>query len=137
MTIHAADALLKAIVAHLRADATLTALLGGAKIYDHAPRREPPPYITIGDIETTAWDTFTARGHQHRLTLHVWTAHRGRKQAFDILHHLDELLDEAALALDGGHHLVSLRTTFWTALPHPRGQYTRGLIRLRAITHIV
>ena len=137
MTIHAAAALQKAIVARLKADATLTSLLGGAHVYDHAPRRAQPPYITIGDVETSAWDTFTARGHQHRLTLHVWTGYEGRRQAFDILHRLDELLDEAPLALDGGHHLVSLRTTFWTALPHPGGHYMRGLIRLRAITHVI
>ena len=136
MTLHAAAALQKAIVQHLRNDATLTSLLGGSKIYDHAPRREEPPYVTIGDIETTAWDTFRARGHQHRLTLHVWTDHRGRGQAFQILHRLDDVLDEAALTLDGGHHLVSLRTTFWTALPDPNGRHVRGLIRLRAITHI-
>ena len=137
MTMHAATALEKAIVRHLRNDATLTGLLNGPKIYDHAPRREETPYITVGDIETTAWDTFRARGHQHRLTLHVWTDHRGRREAFGILHRLDELLDEAALTLDGGHHLVSLRTTFWTALPDPNGRHVRGLIRLRAITHIV
>ena len=136
MTIHAATALEKAIVQHLRADATLTGLLGGTKVYDHAPRREQPPYITVGDMETTAWDTFRARGHQHRLTLHVWTDHRGRYQAFRILHRLDELLDEAPLMLEGGHLLVSLRTTFWTALPDPNGRHLRGLIRLRAITHI-
>ncbi len=136
MTIHAASALQKAIIQHLRSDATLTTLLGGPHIYDQAPRRRQPPYITIGDIETSAWDTFTARGHQHRLTLHVWTDHRGRAQAFEVLHRLDELLDEAPLTLEGGHHLVSLRTTFWTAVPHPQGRHVRGLIRLRAITHI-
>ncbi len=137
MTIHAASALQRAVIDHLRADAVLTGLLGGQKVYDTAPRREPPPYITFGDMETTAWDTFAARGHQHRFTLHVWTSHQGRKQAFDILHRLDELLDETPLTLAGNHHLVSLRTTFWTALPHPDGHHVRGLIRLRALTHIV
>ena len=134
-TMHPAAALQKALILHLRADAELQALLGGPKVFDRAPRRTAPPYVAIGDTQTHAWDTFEARGHMLRLTLHVWTEREGRARAFQIMHRLDALLDDAALALEGGHHLVSLRTTFWTALPDPNGRHMRGLIRLRAITH--
>ena len=134
MALHPALALQKAVVAALRADQQLRDLLGGPRVHDRPPRRAEPPYVTIGDIETRAWNTFTSRGHEHLLTLHAFSPQRGRRETYLVLARLDELLDGADLALQD-HHLVNLRSIFWTALPHRDGRLYRGILRLRATTH--
>ncbi len=133
MTTHAALALQAAVIAALRADAELVALLGGPRIHDQAPPRSHPPYVTVGEHTTRAWDTFTWRGHEHFLTLHAFSAHGGRQEAWRIVTRMDEVLDDAALVLDG-HHLVNLRSVFWTVLPGRRGRLYQGILRLRAAT---
>ena len=134
MPVNPSLALQKAIVQKLRDDAAIIALLGGAKIHDRPPRREQPPYVALGDIEARAWNTFTARGTEHKVTLHIWSEHGGRRQAYEIIARIDELLDDAALTLTD-HHLVNLRSVFWTALRARDGRLFHGLLRLRATTH--
>ena len=127
-------ALQKAMLERLRNDAQLSALLGGAKVFGRPPRRENPPYVAFGDAEARGWNTFGARGTEHKVTLHVWSAHGGRKQAYEIISRLDDLLDDAALTLTD-HHLVNLRSVFWTALRARDGKLFHGILRLRATTH--
>ncbi len=133
MSVNPSLALQKAIIETLRADASLTAMLGGPRVYDRPPRRMNAPCVNIGAAEIHHWNTFTARGHEHRLTLHVWTRHGGRKSAYEIIARLDELLDDADLALQD-HHLVNLRAIFWTAMRADDGLF-QGIMRLRATTH--
>ena len=133
---HPALSLQKALIARLRGDAALIGLLGGAHVYDRPPRRAPLPYVALHDIETRAWDRFDRRGHEHKVTFHVWTENGGRRQAYEIIARMDELLDDADLTLTG-HHLVNLRTIFWTALQARRERLFQGVMRLRATTEPV
>ncbi len=133
MTTHAALALQAAVIEALRADAALTALLGGPRVHDQAPPRTRPPYVTVGEHTTRAWDTFTRRGHEHFLTLHAFSEQGGRREAWQIITRMDEVLDDAGLTLDG-HHLVNLRSIFWTVMPGRRGRLHQGILRLRATT---
>ena len=77
-------ALQTALFEHLRADPTLAATLGGPRIYDAPPHAQsgegPPPYVTLGDENVTAWDTKTEEGTAHDLTFTVWSAERGFSQ---------------------------------------------------------
>lgn len=134
MPMNPALALQEAMLARLRDDAALTNMLGGQKVFGRPPRRTAPPYVVFGDPETRAWNTFTETGHEHRLTLHVYSEHGGRKQAYEIIARLDELLDDAPLPLTD-HHLVNLRCVFWTALRAADGRLFHGILRLRATTH--
>jgi hypothetical protein len=133
---HAALALQAAVIAALRGDATLVAMIGGPRIYDQAPPRTDPPYVAIGSLETRAWDTFTARGHEHFLTLHAYSAQGGRREAYRLITRMDEILDDAALTL-ADHHLINLRSIFWTVVPARRGHLYQGILRLRAATQPV
>ena len=133
---HPALALQKAMIARLRDDAVLTALLGGPHVHDRPPRRAPLPHVVLHEIETRAWDTFRHRGHEHKVTFHIWSEHGGKRRAYEIIARMDELLDDAPLALDG-HHLVNLRTIFWTALQARRERLFQGVMRLRATTQPV
>jgi hypothetical protein len=79
-----------ALFDHLRADAPLTAALGGPRVYD-----APPPYITIGDESITAWDTKTEEGAAHELTFTIWSAMRGFSQIKTIQSALADALASA------------------------------------------
>jgi hypothetical protein len=97
------------------------------------PQGAPPPYVTLAGIETHDWSTSGAVGHEHFVTLHVWSRNPSRKEAQGIVGAVGDCLDQAPLRPDG-HRLVNLKTLFWTAMPEPSSEYTRGVVRLRAVT---
>lgn len=117
----------------LLADAELLAALGGDRVYDHVPQDPTFPYITVGDIETRDWSTQTRRGHEHIMTLHVWSRYSGRKEVHDLIAEVERVLDGNGPALDD-HSLVNLRVVFWTALRETDGETYHGVVRLRAVT---
>jgi hypothetical protein len=133
MTTSPALALQTGLRAALLADAGFVAALGGENVYDDVPRDAPFPYITIGNIETRDWSTQTSRGHEHTVTVHLWSSYRGRKQVQDLIAELDRVLDGADPPLSD-HRLVNLSIVFWTALRDPDGEIYRGTVRLRAVT---
>ena len=73
-------ALQKAVYARLTSDAAVMAALGGAKVYDHVPRRTPKPYVTFGRNVVRDFSTSDAEAHEHDLVLHVWAGAKGRKE---------------------------------------------------------
>ena len=133
MPLNAALALQTGLRAALLADADLVTALGGEQVFDDVPREAPFPYITVGDIDTRDWSTQTSRGHEHTVTLHVWSRYRGRKQVQELIAEVDRILDGADPVLSG-YRLVNLSTVFWTAQREPDGQVYRGTVRLRAVT---
>lgn len=133
MSTSPALALQTGLRAALLADAGLVSALGGGQVFDDVPREAPFPYITIGDIDTRDWSTQSSRGHEHTVTLHLWSRYRGRKQVQDLIAEVDRILDGAAPPLNG-HRLVNLSTVFWTAQREPDGEVYRGTMRLRAVT---
>ena len=48
----------------LSGDAELTALLGGARVYDGAPRNAAAPYVHLGEITARDWSTATEAGEE-------------------------------------------------------------------------
>jgi hypothetical protein len=126
-------ALQTALRARLLASPAVTALLGPAAVFDDVPQGTSCPYVHLGDIETRDWSTQTRRGHEHIVSLHVWSDYRGRKQALDIIEAVDGALEGATLAL-AGHVLVSLSTIFWTVLHELGNGLYHGIMRLRVVT---
>lgn len=61
-----------AMVPLLKADATLTALVG-TRVYDQPPATPTFPYVTIGDAQFLRDDATCVRGGQIYLTLHAWS----------------------------------------------------------------
>lgn len=133
MTTNPALALQTGLRTTLLADSGLVTALGGEQVFDDVPRDVPFPYITIGDIDTRDWSTQTSRGHEHTVTLHLWSRYRGRKQVQELIAEVDRILDGADPPLSG-YRLVNLSTIFWTAQREPDGQVYRGTVRLRAVT---
>jgi hypothetical protein len=132
MTAPAAD-LQKALFAALAGDSALTALLGGLKIFDHAPADVRFPYVTFGRTSIYDWSTGTEGGTEQLFTLHIWSKARGKKEALDIMEAVKGSLDDAALALDE-HHLVNLRFEYGEVLYDDDISLHHGLLRFRAVT---
>jgi hypothetical protein len=130
---NASLALQAAIRDRLLAHAPLAALIGANRVFDHVPQGTAEPYVAFAETETRDWSTQTHEGHEHFVTLNVWTRALGRKGTLDIVNEIDAALDGAALTLTD-HRLVSLRTNFWTAAAARDGERYRGVIRLRATT---
>lgn len=126
-------ALRKAVRAALAGDATLLALLGGAKVFEEAPRGAPPPWITFGETASRDWSTSSDRGCDQRLALHVWSGAGGLEECLVIAERVATLLDEAQLTLEG-HRLARLTIVAQEAGRDARGRFSRASLRLRALT---
>lgn len=133
MSVAAASALRKAIHISLAADAPLAALLGGARIFDEAPRATEPPYVTFGEARTRDWSTCTDRGAEHVVLIDVWTEYRGAGASLTIAGRIEALLHDAALTLDD-HRLVNLRFEQVESRRENQGRFARASLRLRAVT---
>jgi hypothetical protein len=132
MTAPAAE-LQKAVFDALAADVTVTALLGGGKIYDRAPANVTFPYLTFGRTSIFDWSTGTESGTEQLFTLHVWSKAKGKKETLAIMEAVRALLDDAALELDE-HHLVNMRLEFAEARYDEDLSVHHGLLRFRAVT---
>ena len=126
-------ALQAALHAALVADGVLTGLLGGPRVYDHVPRGRAYPYVTFSQSVVRDWSTGTDDGHEHVVTLHVWSRAAGRQEAQAILSAIRAALHDTSLPLTG-HRLVNLRHEFSEVRREPDGETFRGLVRLRATT---
>lgn len=132
MTAPAAD-LQKALFDALKGNAALSAALGGAKIFDHAPANVLFPYVTFGRTSVYDWSTGTEKGTEQLLSLHVWSKSKGRKETLDIMDMVRTSLDDAALTLDE-HNLVNLRLEYSEIRFEEDLTVYHGLLRFRAVT---
>lgn len=129
--IAAAADLQKAIFAALGAENTLTALLGGAKVFDQAPANVRFPYVTFGMTGIYDWSTATERGAEQLFTLHVWSKSQGKKETLDIMEAIRVRLGEP-LPLET-HRLVALRLDYSEARYDEDLLIHHGLLRFRAM----
>lgn len=133
MPIAAAAALRAAIHDALIADAALTTLLGGPKVYDDAPASAAFPYVTLGEARVTDWSTATEAGEEHQLTLNAWSRQGGHREAHLIAGALLQALDDAPLTL-ADHRLVNLRFALADVRREADGKTYRAAVRFRAVT---
>ncbi len=129
--IAAAADLQKAIFAALGAENALTALLGGAKVFDQAPANVRFPYVTFGMTGIYDWSTATERGAEQLFTLHVWSKSQGKKETLDIMEAIRVRLGEP-LPLET-HRLVALRLDYSEARYDEDLLIHHGLLRFRAM----
>lgn len=128
-------ALRQAIRTRLAGDAVLTGLLGGPRIHDEAPRGAAGLYVTFGEARARDWSTGSDRGHEHEVTLVVWSKPGGATPALQAAARIAALLDEAQLTLDG-HRLVHIRVVAEEARRDDKADLTRVLLRFRAVTEV-
>jgi hypothetical protein len=126
----AARALQEAVYAVLIADGDLEDLLGGAKVFDGAPRNAAAPYVHLGEVSARDWSTATEAGVEVVFSVVAWSRQPGRSEALAIAERVREL-HEAALILDGWR-LVNLRhlVTETERVAKPEGRL--AVVRFRA-----
>ena len=129
----AAAALRAAIHDALVADASLTSLLGGPKVYDEVPKAAAFPYVTLGEARVADWSTATDAGEEHQLTLHAWSRQGGHREAHVIAGALLQALDDVPLTL-ADHRLVNLRFALADIRREADGRTYRAAVRFRAVT---
>jgi Protein of unknown function (DUF3168) len=134
--VSASWALQKAVHVALTAAPALTALTGGVRVFDDVPRNVAFPYVTHGESVVRDWSTSTDDGHEHSVSIHVWSQGAGRKQAHEILGAIEQALDGQALPLDG-HRLIALRHEHSEVRRESDGETWRGLLRLHATTEVI
>lgn len=126
-------ALQKALMAHLREDATLKALLGDpARIWDQAPRGAAYPHLTVGRSESRAVAAADC-GIEHQLSLRCASLFGGFEEAKAVCAAVRAAVHEAPLEADGVR-AVSVRATFVDVFRSSDNRRTWGVVRLRAIT---
>ncbi|MES2860865.1 MAG: DUF3168 domain-containing protein [Pseudomonadota bacterium] len=127
------SALQKALIAHLRADGALQALLGDpARIWDEAPRGAAYPHLLIGRSESrlVAAD---GCGVEHQLSLRCASRFGGTEEAKAICAAVRAAVHEAALAADGVR-AVSIRATYADVFRSGDLKRVWGVVRIRAVT---
>jgi Protein of unknown function (DUF3168) len=123
----------QAMLTALRPRTTLTALLGGAHIYDEVPRGANPPFVVFSNLETRDWSVMDQKAHECFITLDITTNQRSRLQVQTITQEIETALDGASLNLTD-HRLVNLRCVFNTAFRNKNADVFNGTMRFRAAT---
>ena len=126
-------ALQRGVYQALAGSLDLITLLGGVRVYEHAPQSAPYPFITLGQSVIRDWSTGTEDSAEHNLTLHVWSRTGGKKQVLEIIEAIKDVLHDQPLPLPD-HHLINLRHEFSEARLDPDGDTFHGVLRYRAAT---
>lgn len=127
------SALQKGLIAWLKADGTLQALLGDPpRIWDEPPDKPDFPHLRLGAAQSQDVRAENC-GREHRLTLHCISRFAGAEEARAICAAVRKRIDGANLEADGVR-TISLRTTFTDIFRSKDLRRTYGVIRVRAIT---
>ena len=125
------SALQKAMLARLKADPELDALLAG-RVFDQAPEGAETPYLALGRCESRPVAAADC-GVEQRLTLTVVSRFAGMEEAKAVAAAVRACLEAAALEADGVR-TVTLRTVFSDVFRAGDGRRTYAVVRLRAVT---
>lgn len=130
---HAAEELQAAMIALMRADATLSGLLGAGRVEDGPRRGAAYPSIAPGGwisrpVAGDAWP-----GEEHRLEFLVFSRAGGRKEALGLMDRLVHLVEGATITL-AEHRLVNLSRTGESIARTRDGRTWRGVVTWRAVS---
>lgn len=101
--------ILKQVHSALKGNAALVALVTG--IYDHVPQSQAYPYVAIGELVETEFNTDDAKAAvQASLTIHVYSRKRGRKETHNIQAQIMATLHRATLT-QAGFNFISVDHT--------------------------
>ena len=125
------SALQKAMLARLKADPALDALLAG-RVFDQAPEGAETPNLVIGRCESRPVAAADC-GVEQRLTLTVVSRFAGMEEAKAVAAAVRACLEAAALEADG-ERTATLRTVFSDVFRAGDGRRTYAVVRLRAVT---
>jgi hypothetical protein len=124
-------ALQKALIAHLKADAGLAAILGG-RIVDAASAGTPLPHLQMGRCESRPlWAE--GGGVEQMLTLTITSDFRGTEEAKAAMAAVRLALSDVTLEADG-IRTASVDVRSAAIRTSPDGHRTHAVLRVRAVT---
>ena len=126
-------ALVKALIAHLRGDGALKALLGDpVRVWDQPPEEPAFPHLLIGKSESRGLKA-DGGGVEHRLTLTCASRFAGMEEARAVAAAARARVADAPLEADGVK-AVSLGVTFTDVFRSADLKRAWAVMRLRAVT---
>lgn len=126
-------ALQKALIARLRADSGVTAVLGD-RVWDAAPESPGYPHLVIARSECRPAPD--GGGFEHALTLKAVSRFRGAEEAKAVVAAVRACLSEATLIADGVR-TVNVGVSFADVWPSPGGRRVYAVMRVRAVTESI
>lgn len=135
MANHSDAAVQKAVYAHLAGHAGLAAALadGAQGVCDHVKADAAFPYIVLGAVQSSAFDTMTYAGCDLVMTLHVYSDTHGAQEVRQILEILQGALEDADLSVED-HSVVMCRVLDAQSAMASDGILREGRLRLRVVT---
>ncbi len=124
-------ALQKALIAHLRADAAVAALVGD-RVWDTAPADPGHPHLTITRSESRPARA-DGGGVEHALTLKAVSRFRGAEEAKAVVAAVRASLADATLEAEAVR-TVDVGVRFADVWPSPAGHRVYAVLRVRAVT---
>jgi hypothetical protein len=126
-------ALQAAVVAALKADATLTGLVG-QRIYDRVPAGASFPYVALGSDEVLddGYDIDCGDGYEIFSALHVWSRAVGQVEMKRIAGACRDALHDAALTVTG-FSLIDFKHRQTRYLDDPDGATRHAVVGFRAL----
>jgi hypothetical protein len=121
-----------AIVARLKADATLAAIIG-TRVYDLPPAAPTFPYVTLGEDQTIPDRGDGYEGSDVSLTLHAWSKGTGFPEVKRMVAAIRASLTNAPLSLSG-HRLVNIEFEDSRVLRDPDPAISHGVLTFLART---
>jgi isoleucyl-tRNA synthetase len=128
----AALALQKAMVATLRANALLTAVVS-ARIYDRVPANAPRPYVHLRQFQELDDSNDCSDAWEVNVDLDVWSETPGKPEASRAAMAIRDALHDQDLTLDEPYALVELRHRDTQIGDGGDGLLTRARLSFRAL----
>lgn len=122
-----------ALIAQLKADSGLLALLGADRVYDAMPSKAVYPYLAYGPVTMRDWSTDSNSGQEHFISLSIYSRQPGFREAYALSDAVIDSLEHASLSLDG-HKLVLFRFDAAEFRREADALTTRALVSFRALT---
>ncbi|MBB6224566.1 DUF3168 domain-containing protein [Rhizobium leguminosarum] len=121
-----------AVIARLKADATLATLIG-SRVHDQPPDGATFPYFTIGEAQFLRDDATCVAGGQVYLTMHAWSRAVGFPEVKRIADAVVESLHLAPMTLPT-NHLISIMHRQTRTFRDPDGLTSHAVIEFVANT---
>lgn len=130
----ALDQIQVAMVAKIKADTQIMAIITGAFDFAVVPVNQAFPYVALGDTTETDDSVLADIGYDTTMTLHIWSKYPGFKEARTILGHLNRLFNHKSLTLSS-QHCVGIWYEFAQPLNDPNDNTLRHMpVRYRIKT---
>lgn len=133
MTADATLEIQKAVVARLKGDPGVAALVG-TRVYDTPPQSPTWPLIEIGEDNAAPVEGTDFAGWECVLVIRSWSRKRGAVEAREMMRAVAAALHDAPIALDT-QMLVTARLAGQNTVKQPDGVTTLGFQRFRFFTH--